>query len=142
MTVSTTFKVTRILAALGAALLLSACASNNRNENVMDYPDLNQLLACHGCGVVELVDSVAIVEQEATIIEFSTADSRNLVSGDNATGDVSSTELQEPVLETRRGYRFLVTLDDGSTAMITQQESYGLDYGDRIKIIDDEIVPA
>lgn len=152
--------ITRSILIATSAVLLAACAGPRTSypsrapaDRGVVYHDRNY---CERCGTVESVERVRIADDGigigAVIGAVVGAAAGNQVgdgSGQKAAtaagavgGAIAGHQIQKRNRESRSAYRFVVELDDGRVATVTQEDSYGISYGDRVRIIDDEIVPA
>ena len=111
---------------------------------------------CERCGTVESVERVRVADDGiglgAVIGAVVGAAAGNQVgdgSGQKAAtaagavgGAIAGHQIQKRNRDTQPAYRFVVELDDGRMATITQEDSYGISFGDRVRLVDEEIVPA
>lgn len=131
------------------ALITAGCASDTR-------PDSRKVgYGCALCGYVEDVRMVRVDDDSIGLgavigAAAGAAVGRQVGDGsgrDAATvagavvGGVLGHEIEKRQRADEMGYQFVVELDDGRIATVTQLDSYGIDEGDRVELRGEEIVP-
>lgn len=131
------------------ALLLAACGAP-RGGTVRYYDR-----SCPTCGTVERIEFVWIEDRPSgggavlgAIIggvvgnQIGSGSGRRAATAAGAiAGAAIGHEAEQRSLERRRGYRFIVRLDDGRYAEVVQYENPGLRVGDRAEIRRNELHP-
>ena len=111
--------------------------------------------ACHNCGYVEDVERVNLRDDGigiGAVIGAVVGAAAGHQVGDGTGQDVATAagavggavaghEIEKRNRRTEIGYQFVVELDDGRFATVTQREHHGIDVGDRVRLEDEQVLP-